>query len=60
MIICDGRVRRGQKGRRTHGKRPLNWEMKCIFLLQGKCTIFLQLLTLQPTLAPFNLHRQQV
>lgn len=34
--------------------------MKRSFLLQGKWTVLLQLFTLQPTAAPFILHRQQV
>lgn len=44
----------------THGKSPVYWQMKRIFLLQGKWTILLQLLTLQPMLAPFVLHTRQV
>lgn len=44
----------------THGKSPVYWQMKRIFLLQGKWTIRLQLPTLQPMLAPFVLHTQQV
>lgn len=44
----------------THGKSPVNWETNFWFLPQGKWIVFLQLLTLQPTHAPFFLQQQHV
>lgn len=44
----------------AHGKSPVNWEMNFRLLPQGKWTIFLQLLTQQPTHAPFFLQWEHV
>lgn len=56
----DGHFSGLREAASTHGKSPVYWQMKCIFLLQGKWTVLLQLPTLQPMLAPFVLHTRQV